>query len=233
MATQTSKRGLRKPETSNYVSVVTDINNNMDNLDDAVPDSRKINGYDLSQDRTLSKSDVGLGNVDNTADINKPISTAQQAALDLKQAEINDLKSALCGITKAEASPEWNAGHYYTLGSSATSADVENPSGSSANYASVYFSCEEGDIFLVTSLGGSGARCFAFLSSASGDNNILERAGSSQSQTGLTNYRAVAPANAVYAIFNADVRSPYYVYKLNPTLDYLEDCLTEQNESWT
>lgn len=30
------------------------------------------------------KSDVGLGNVDNTSDINKPISTAQQAALDLK-----------------------------------------------------------------------------------------------------------------------------------------------------
>lgn len=32
----------------------------------------------------LTKSDVGLGNVDNTSDANKPVSTAQQAALDLK-----------------------------------------------------------------------------------------------------------------------------------------------------
>jgi cytoskeletal protein CcmA (bactofilin family) len=33
---------------------------------------------------TLSKSKVGLGNVDNTSDANKPISTATQTALDLK-----------------------------------------------------------------------------------------------------------------------------------------------------
>lgn len=33
---------------------------------------------------TLSKSDVGLGNVDNTSDANKPISTATQTALDAK-----------------------------------------------------------------------------------------------------------------------------------------------------
>lgn len=33
---------------------------------------------------TLTKSDVGLSNVDNTSDLNKPISTATQTALDLK-----------------------------------------------------------------------------------------------------------------------------------------------------
>lgn len=33
----------------------------------------------------ITKSNIGLGNVDNTSDANKPISTAQQAALDLKQ----------------------------------------------------------------------------------------------------------------------------------------------------
>lgn len=35
---------------------------------------------------TLAKGDVGLGNVDNTADTAKPVSTAQQAALDSKAA---------------------------------------------------------------------------------------------------------------------------------------------------
>ena len=34
---------------------------------------------------SLTKSDVGLGNVDNTSDTNKPVSTAQQSALDLKE----------------------------------------------------------------------------------------------------------------------------------------------------
>lgn len=38
----------------------------------------------LKTDLSLTKSDVGLGNVDNTSDASKPISTATQAALDLK-----------------------------------------------------------------------------------------------------------------------------------------------------
>lgn len=37
---------------------------------------------------TLTKADVGLGNVDNTSDLNKPISTATQTALNGKQATI-------------------------------------------------------------------------------------------------------------------------------------------------
>lgn len=47
---QTSKRGLNKPERSDYVSVVSDIDANMENLDDAVPDVRKVNGKDLTND---------------------------------------------------------------------------------------------------------------------------------------------------------------------------------------
>lgn len=38
---------------------------------------------------TIDKTSVGLGNVDNTADANKPVSAAQQAALDLKVAKSN------------------------------------------------------------------------------------------------------------------------------------------------
>ncbi len=38
----------------------------------------------LKLDLSLTKSDVGLGNVDNTSDANKPVSTATQTALDLK-----------------------------------------------------------------------------------------------------------------------------------------------------
>lgn len=51
----------------------------------AVPPTRTVNGHALSADITISKSDVGLGNADNTSDANKPVSTAQQTALDAKQ----------------------------------------------------------------------------------------------------------------------------------------------------
>lgn len=50
-----------------------------------VPDTRTISGKPLNGDITLLKGDVGLGNVDNTADASKPISTATQAALNGKE----------------------------------------------------------------------------------------------------------------------------------------------------
>lgn len=55
------------------------------NLNDYVPVTRRINGIPLDADITLDKTDIGLGNVDNTSDANKPVSTAQQDALDDKQ----------------------------------------------------------------------------------------------------------------------------------------------------
>jgi hypothetical protein len=51
-----------------------------------VPITLTVNGHALSANVTLVKGDIGLGNVDNTSDINKPVSTAQQAAIDLKAA---------------------------------------------------------------------------------------------------------------------------------------------------
>lgn len=44
-----------------------------------VPTSRKVNGHALSADITVSKSDIGLGNVDNTADANKSVASAAKA----------------------------------------------------------------------------------------------------------------------------------------------------------
>lgn len=52
--------------------------------------AEKVTTYDnhvasTSNPHSVTKSQVGLGNVDNTSDLNKPISTATQAALDGKQ----------------------------------------------------------------------------------------------------------------------------------------------------
>lgn len=46
----------------------------------------------------LTKADIGLGNVNNTTDLNKPISTATQAALDLK-ANKTEVGDTLTGVT--------------------------------------------------------------------------------------------------------------------------------------
>lgn len=54
-----------------------------------VPTSRQINSKDLTVDITLDKTDVGLTNVDNTSDANKPVSTAAQTALNAKEATIS------------------------------------------------------------------------------------------------------------------------------------------------
>lgn len=47
-----------------------------------------VSGYIIKDGGPLDKAAVGLGNVDNTSDLNKPVSTAQQSALDLKQDEL-------------------------------------------------------------------------------------------------------------------------------------------------
>lgn len=52
---------------------------------------------------TYTKSEVGLGNVDNTSDANKPISTATQAALDGKAPKINGIYYGVCSTAAATA----------------------------------------------------------------------------------------------------------------------------------
>lgn len=55
--------------------------------------------------QTLNKSAVGLGNVDNTSDLNKPISTATQTALNLKQ---NTLTNPITGTGTDNYIPRFN-----------------------------------------------------------------------------------------------------------------------------
>lgn len=67
-----------------------------------VPTSRKVAGHALTADVTLAKGDVGLGNVDNTSDANKPVSTAQQTALDEKVDKVDGKGLSTNDYTTAE-----------------------------------------------------------------------------------------------------------------------------------
>ena len=53
----------------------------------------------LKTSLSLAKADVGLGNVDNTSDASKPVSTAQQTALDLKA----NLSDTIISVTTSRA----------------------------------------------------------------------------------------------------------------------------------
>jgi len=55
------------------------------------------------QHQLLTKSDVGLGNVDNTSDVNKPISTATQTALNAKENTITNLPISKGGTNSTTA----------------------------------------------------------------------------------------------------------------------------------
>lgn len=69
-----------------------------------VPITRTVAGHALSADVTLVKGDVGLGNVDNTADADKPVSTAQQTALDGKVDKVTGKGLSTNDYTTAEKS---------------------------------------------------------------------------------------------------------------------------------
>lgn len=67
---------------------------------------------------TVTKSQVGLGNCDNTSDANKPVSTATQTALDGKVAA----NGAITGGTKTKIT--YDAKGLVTAGADATTADI-------------------------------------------------------------------------------------------------------------
>lgn len=58
---------------------------------------------------TLAKADVGLGSVDNTADAAKPVSTAQQAAIDADRARLTIIEGGGVALP-------WVTGHNYVVG---------------------------------------------------------------------------------------------------------------------
>ena len=90
-----------------------------DDLDGLVPNTRTVNGHALSSDVTVTKSDVGLGNVDNTSDANKPISTAVAAALvqkvDLIQISTADKLSDIVARAKSGIIRLYTTDYYYTF----------------------------------------------------------------------------------------------------------------------
>lgn len=78
-----------------------------------------INGKALSSNITLTKGDIGLGNVDNTSDLNKPISTATQTAIDeettARELGTNEYNVSILHPTSGVTSSGASGGNLYSL----------------------------------------------------------------------------------------------------------------------
>jgi hypothetical protein len=88
-----------------------------------------VNSYALSSNITLTKTDIGLGNVDNTSDASKPVSTSQQTALNLK---VNTSSvNAANGVAGLDASSKIAASQLPTIAlSSLSDVTVSAPTNS-------------------------------------------------------------------------------------------------------
>ena len=112
MATFTTHKRLEKPIVSEKYSVNI-VNKNNDIIDSelhkldlknqsqdellATKESLNTHSNDKSNPHKVTKSQIGLGNSNNTSDIDKPVSTAQREAIDLALSQSNhytDLKIA-------------------------------------------------------------------------------------------------------------------------------------------
>ena len=78
---------------------------------------------------TLGKSDVGLGNVDNTSDANKPVSTAQQTALDGKVDKVTG---------KGLSTNDYTTDEKTKLGALPTNATLESTYAKKSDLTNVY-----------------------------------------------------------------------------------------------
>jgi hypothetical protein len=86
-----AKSGSTQGVTVNQIKTflgVSGTNTGDQDLSGLVPKTTTVNSKALNTNITLTASDVGLGNVDNTSDANKPISTAVATALGDKQATL-------------------------------------------------------------------------------------------------------------------------------------------------
>lgn len=81
-----------------------------------------------SNPHSVTKSQVGLVNVDNTSDVNKPVSTAQQTALDAKQNLDSDL-TAVAGLSTTGLIARTGSGTASTRALTAPAAGITVSSG--------------------------------------------------------------------------------------------------------
>ena len=122
------------PDETEWGNISGNINNQTDlkNILDSKIDNASLNAHinDIDNPHATTKSQIGLGNVNNTSDLNKPISLATQIALDLK-ADNNDLSSHVNDIDNPHSVTKTQVG----LSEVDNTSDVNKPVSSATQTA--------------------------------------------------------------------------------------------------
>lgn len=177
---------------------------------------------------TLDKADVGLGNVDNTSDANKPVSTAVQTALDAKQDELvsgTSIKTinseSLLGSGDISVATQSDLDDYLALAGGTMTGDIAMGNNSITGLAEPTNSSDAAnkgyvDTIATGALKPSGSIAFASLPalSASVLNNMYNVTDAFTSTSDFTDGGGVSyPAGTNVAIINTGTESsPVYEY---------------------
>ena len=95
----TKNYGLKKPETTDFYNI-DDMTENMDIIDEKLKDGEN-HASDKENPHGVTKTQVGLGNVDNTADADKNVKYATSAGSATKDGSGNVIAETYA--TKSEA----------------------------------------------------------------------------------------------------------------------------------
>lgn len=95
-----AKVGTQPFETGAQVNTVTSVNTRTGAVT-GLAEASDLTAHtsNTTNPHSVTKAQVGLGNVDNTSDANKPVSTAQQTALDAKENVANKSASTTLGTS--------------------------------------------------------------------------------------------------------------------------------------
>lgn len=174
-----------------------------------VPNTRTVNGHALSANVTVTKGDIGLGSVDNTSDVDKPVSTATQAAIDAAVTGLFDLK----GGTDCSANPDYPAalkGDAYVV---TVAGKIGGASGTTV---------EVGDLFFSTADNAGGTEAAVGASWDTVQRNLVGALLSSSNLSDLTSASAArdnlglgtlaTQSDVTSALLNADVFSTAHTW---------------------
>lgn len=100
-----------------------DTNTSLGTSNTLYPTQNAVKSYVDTAVSGVTKTSIGLGNVDNTSDANKPISTAVQSALDLKEAANSNIQAHISSTSNPHSVTKTQVG----LGNVDNTSDVNKP----------------------------------------------------------------------------------------------------------
>lgn len=217
----------------NYVdgvtsSIQTQIDTNKGTMDGHIANT--------NNPHSVTKAQVGLGNCDNTSDLNKPISTATQTALDGKQA-----KSA-SAYNMGNATGGWDAmstAQQNALNSGATTTNIGQIATNTTNIANEIIDRQNADNGLqgqidaivsksdVVDIVGTYAELQAYDTSTLGNNDVVKVLDDSTHNDAQTYYRWVITGGVGAWVYIGSEAETYTKAETNALLNAKQDTISD------